>query len=424
VLFCQDKKIDWYLADELYRKLKETGRVELIDTSLETGDETLALAEARKLGAEIVLMLTAKTADKGTLLSEKLLWVSDGSVFFETELKVDVAYSKELKFGETYITPNVGEAVLHYSLPSGARLVTTGDFDGDGKQEILLSTGKNVQAYLATVDLKFLWEIKGPAADDHLWIDAIDLTGNGKDEVVITSMRSGEVYSYIYELEGPEFKKLWEGKYFLRKIGSALVAQKYSGSDGFSGDIVAMVWEGDYKTGEKVKLPKGVNIYDFVFIDGADKEKMVFCYDETGFLNLYDAKGVRIWRSMSNTGGFLTTFKKETSVIYLDKGQWSVKDRLVPRNRETLVVQRVPLAEMAKGVGYKSSRIKNYWWNGFSMDEGVLVDDIKGTLLDYAVAGDKLIVLASPFLGIKFENILKGENPLGTALYIYSVKGR
>jgi hypothetical protein len=58
------------------------------------------------------------------------------------------------------------------------------------------------------------------------------------------------------------------------------------------------------------------------------------------------------------------------------------------------------------------------------MDEGVLVDDIKGTLLDYAVAGDKLIVLASPFLGIKFENILKGENPLGTALYIYSVKGR
>jgi hypothetical protein len=52
------------------------------------------------------------------------------------------------------------------------------------------------------------------------------------------------------------------------------------------------------------------------------------------------------------------------------------------------------------------------------------VDDIKGTLLDYAVAGDNIIVLSSPFLGIKFENILKGENPLGTELSIYSVKGR
>jgi hypothetical protein len=58
------------------------------------------------------------------------------------------------------------------------------------------------------------------------------------------------------------------------------------------------------------------------------------------------------------------------------------------------------------------------------MEEGVLVDNIKGTLLDYVVAGDKIIVLASPIMGIKFENILKGENPLGSVLYIYSVKGR
>ena len=54
----------------------------------------------------------------------------------------------------------------------------------------------------------------------------------------------------------------------------------------------------------------------------------------------------------------------------------------------------------------------------------MLVDDIRGGLLDYAVTGDKIIVLTSPVMGIKFENILKGENPLGTVLYIYSVKGR
>jgi hypothetical protein len=424
VLFCQDKKIDWYLADEYYRKLKETGRIEMTDTSLETGDEILVLDEARKLGAEVALMLTSKEADKGTLVTEKLLWVSDGSVFFETQAKVDVEYAKELKFGAEYFTPQSGEAVLTYNLPYGARFVTSGDFDGDGKQEVLLSTGKDARVYLPAVDLQLLWEIKGKASDDHIWVDAIDLNKNGKDEIVITSMRNDEVFSAIYELEGPEFKKLWEGKYFLRKIGTDLIAQAYSRSDGFSGDIVALVWEGDYKTGEKIRLPKGVNIYDFAFIEGADKEKLVFAYDEAGFLNLYDAKGVRVWRSKANTGGFLTTFKKETSLVFLDKGEWAVKDRLVPRNREVLVVQRVPLADVVKGIGYKSSRLKNYWWNGFSMDEGVLLDNIKGTLLDYAVAGDKIIVLTSPFLGIKFGNILKGENPLGTVLYIYSVKGR
>lgn len=424
VMFCQDKKMDWYLADEYYRKLKETGRIEMIDTSLETSDQALVLNEARRLGAEIALILTSKEADKGTLVMEKLLWVSDGSQFFETQVKVDVAYAKELKFGAEYFTPQAGEAVLMYNLPYGARLLTTGDFDGDGKQEIMLSTGRYARAYLAAADLQFLWEVKGTALDDHLWIDSIDLNKNGKDEVVITLMRNGEVFSDIYELEGSEFKKLWEGKYFLRKIGTDLIAQAYSKSDGFTGDIFFINWDGDYKKGEKLRLPNGVNIYDFAFIEGADKEKKVFAYDERGFLNLYDTNGVRVWRSNASTGGFLTKFKKEVGAVYLPAEEWAVKDRLASRNREVVVVQRVPVAEMAKGIGYKKSRLNNFWWNGFSMEEGVLLDDIRGTLLDYAVAGDKIIVLTSPVLGIKFENILKGENPLGTVLYIYSVKGR
>jgi hypothetical protein len=78
---------------------------------------------------------------------------------------------------------------------------------------------------------------------------------------------------------------------------------------------------------------------------------------------------------------------------------------------------------MARGIGYKKSQIKNFWWNGLSMEEGVLIDNIKGSVLDYAVAGEKIFVLVSPTfgLGIKPENILKGKNPLGSKLYIYSM---
>jgi hypothetical protein len=88
------------------------------------------------------------------------------------------------------------------------------------------------------------------------------------------------------------------------------------------------------------------------------------------------------------------------------------------------VVQRVPLVGMAKGLGVKSSLIKDYWWNGMAMEESVVVDGIKGTVLDYALEGDQIIVLASPLLGLKFENILKGENPVGTTIFIYAIKGR
>lgn len=424
ILFCQDKNVDWYIADEYYRKLKSTGRIEMIDTALETGDVTKVLEEAKRLGAEVALMLSAKEADNGTLLKQQLFWVTDSSKFADAETKINVAFAKELKFGEEFFTPRTGEAVLMYDLPFGARFVTTGDLDGDGKQEIILSTGKDTRVYIPAVDLQFLWEVKGSAADDHIWIDTMDLNKNGKDELIITSMRSGEVISYIYELSGSEFKKLWEGRYFLRRMGTSLLSQAYSNSDGFSGDVFTMVWNGEYKIGDKVKIPRGINIYDFAYIEDAGKENLIFAYDEKGFLNLYNEKGIRTWRSSSATGGFVTKFKKQAAAIYMEGGEWSVKDRLISRNREILVVQRVPFAEIAKGIGYKSSRIRNYWWNGFSMEESVLVDDIKGSLQDYTLAGDKMIVLTSPLLGIKFSNILKGENPLGTVLFIYSIKGR
>ncbi len=424
MIFCQDKNIDWYLADEYYRKLKATGRIEMIDTALETGDESKVLEEARRLGAEVALILTAAGTEKETLLRERLFWVSDGSKFVDKETKVGPEYSKELKFGEEFFTPRVGEAVMMFDLPFGSQLMAMGDIYGDGKKEIMLSSGRNIRIYRTGVDLQPLGEIKGSAGDDFIWLDAIDLNKNGKDEIVVTSMKNGEIVSYIYEFSESGFKLMWQGKYFLRKLGEDLIAQAYSSWEGFSGDIFKMTWNGEYNRGEKIVLPKEINIYDFVYIQGDAKEPFVFAYDDRGFLNLYDERGTRVWRSSADAGGFLTTFKKKSPVVFRDAGEWAVKDRLVARQREILAIQRVPFLAMAKGLGYKSSRLRDYWWNGFSMEEGVLIDGIKGTVLDYALSGDTVAVLTSPFMGIKFSNILKGENPLGTVLYIYSIKGR
>lgn len=424
VMFCQDKNVDWYLADEYYRKLKATGRIEMLDTSLETNDQALVIEEAKRLGAEVALLVTAREAEKMTMLRQQIFWVSDASKFVDAETKVDIAFVKELKFGGELFTARTGEAIFMYDLPFGARFVTTGDFNGDGTQELVLSTGKDIRVYVPAIDLQFLWEITGSAKDDHLWIDAIDLNSNGRDELIITSMKGDEVISYIYEFEGLGFKKLWEGKYFINRIGTGLFAQAYSSSEGFAGDIFEIEWNGDYRIGSKVRLPVGTNIYDFAYIETPGNKNIIFSYDEKGFLNLYDEKGTRTWRSSTDTGGFLTKFKKQSPTVFVDRGEWSVKDRLVTRYKEVLVVERVPFLDQAKGIGYKSSRIRNYWWNGFSMEESVLINDVKGSVLDYALAGDKMIVLTSPFFGIKFGNILKGENPLGTLLYIYSVKGR
>ena len=94
------------------------------------------------------------------------------------------------------------------------------------------------------------------------------------------------------------------------------------------------------------------------------------------------------------------------------------------QNREILVIKRIPLVGMAKGIGYSKSQIRSLWWTGVSMEERTIIDDIPGKALDYTIADNRIIILDMPMLGIKFKNILKGENPIGTVLYIYPLKGR
>lgn len=427
MVFVQEKRIDWYLADDLYRRLKASDRIEMVDTALETGDEEKVIEEAKKLGVQVALLLTGQESEGGTLLREQLFWVPDGTRFYSGEAKVDIAFTKDLRFGAEYFSPLSGEAIFRYDLNYRARFVVTGDFDGDGKQEIAISTGTDIRTYLPAVDLKPLWEVKGSKLDDHIWVDAIDLNGNGKEELITVSMINNNVVSSIYELAGSEFRKIGEVDYFLRRIGSSLVGQRYSASDGFKDDVFHVVWDGAYRQGDKIKLPRGITIYDYVDIEGPAKEHALFTYDEKGFLNIFDNAGMRIWKSSTDTGGFITTFKKPmppVPVSYGEGSEWSIKDRLLIKNKEVLVINRVPLLNMARGIGYKHSLIKSYYWNGFSVDARTLVDDVPGTIYDYALAGDKAVVLASPFLGIKFGNILKGENPLGGSLYIYSIKGR
>jgi hypothetical protein len=110
--------------------------------------------------------------------------------------------------------------------------------------------------------------------------------------------------------------------------------------------------------------------------------------------------------------------------MLIDRGEWSMKDRLFRRNSEILSVKRFPLVEMMKSIGFKRTQIRSLRWNGLSMEEGVLIDNIGGTLFDYAVEGDNVFALVSPLFGINAGNILKGENPFRTELFIFKMKGK
>lgn len=427
LLFYQSGNTDWYLADTYYRKLKDSERFNMIDTALETDDPARVIEEARNLNADIVLFLTSEASESGTVLIQRLMWVSDGHKFSEIKTEIDSSYTEEMKLGKEFLMPYQKDPWLKINVSSEARLITTADIDGDGNKEIILSTGKNVNAFIFGVELQPAAggvRIEGSPSDDHLWLDAIDSNGNGRDEILITSMKGNNVVSFIFELRDSEFTLLFEDDIYLRKLGHKLIGQAFSRTEGYYGEVFAILYEnGEYKKDKALGLPEGVNIYDFIYIDDPQRGILLLAYDEDGFLTLYDDKDSMIWKRNESTGGFLRTFEKYSPTVMVDKGEWAVKDRLFNLNGKISFVIRVPLLGIVKGLGYKSSQVKTLWWNGVSAEEGTLIDDVKGSILDYTVTDDKIIILKSPVLGIKPGNILKGENPLGAELYIYLLKG-
>ncbi|MCX5717505.1 MAG: hypothetical protein NTW44_04185 [Nitrospirae bacterium] len=425
MLFYQGKNVDWGLGDSYYRLIKETGRFEIVDTAIETDNDSEIIAEAKRLNADVVLILSAKDAAGDTMLKHRLLWADNSLKFAEDEVRVAVAFMKELRFGEEFFGPQEGDVRTFVDLPFGVRLIAAGDIDGDGKTELLMSTGRDIRLYSpgAAVVRSGLYEIKGSPKDDHLWLDLLDINRDGKDEVILTLMKDDMVFSRIYEFKNGKFSVLWEGDVFLRRIGNELIAQEYERGEGYKGAVFKVAWDNGYKKGDNVSIPRGVNIYDFIFINESDGKRLVLAYDDAGYLNLYN-EGIKIWRSRGDYGGFQTTFKRAAPIMMVDRGEWAIKDRLFMQNREILIIKRIPIVEMAKGIGYRKSQIRSLWWTGVSMEERIIIDDIPGKALDYTIADNRIIVLEMPMLGIKFGNILKGENPIGTVLYIYPLKER
>ncbi len=440
LLFCQSRDTDWQLAEYYYRKLKDTGRFQIIDTALETDKPEEVLEEARRLHADVALHLTMKKAEAETLFVQNLYWVSDGLKFGATETKVDTALAKELASGEKFFRMEKAQPLTQFDVPTSAKFLIMCDVDGDGKKELIFSTGRDLIVYALDRDLHPALggvTIKGSMQDHHIWIDSIDLNKNGKDEIIITSMRGhtvisdseptmkgDDIISSVYEYDGKEFTLIYQDNVFMRKMGDKLIAQSYSRNLGFDGEVFYLQWEGVLKKGDALKLPGDVNIYDFVFFEDPKAGRLLLAYDGSGFLNVYDENAMRLWRSKTSAGDFLTTFRKNAPSAMVDRGEWSVKDRLLFKNKDILYVKRIPFLDIVKGFGYKKSQIRSLLWNGYSMEDSVVIDGVDGTILDYAVTSDNIFVLSSPLFGIRAGNILKGENPVKKELTIYPIKGK
>ncbi len=428
VLFYQGD-IDWFLGDAYYQMLKKTDRFELIDTGLETNDISRILTDAKAKGADAALILRSETSAERVDLKQDLFWVGDEKAFSEKSVSADKISVKELRFNAGLFIPSEGEILLTFHLPYKANRIAAGDLEGNGNMEILLAYGNKIRTYKPGTDLKATEEFTLPV-NEILWIDATDLNRDGKDQILITAMQGDEVISYVYELQNSKFVQLLKMKdWFLRKLDNKTISQEFSKREGYEGPVYFFNFtNGTFKKGETLKLPAGVNIYDFQRFTSPGGKQSIAAWDENGFLSVYNDKGLRLWMSKEDFGGFPISFSKEAG-MFVDRGKWSIKDRLLVSNNELLAPRRKPLigsfsAFKVLGLGYGSSSIKGLWWNGSAIEERDFIKNAGGEILDYYMLGDRMAILTKGSVTTRAINIFKGESPFGSTLYIYSLKGR
>jgi len=417
--------LDWFAGDLYYQMLKDSGRFELIDTGIQTDDISKIISEAKAKNASVVVVMSSAKQNKSLHITHKLYWTDDATMFSEKKITVDIAYIKELRAKSGLPGMKAVEMLFSYDLPFTADRIIAGDFAGDGNVNIALISGAVIRFYTSQVDLNLLWQLKLPSRGDIIWIDTADINSNGKEEILITSWHDNDIISYIYELQGSQFIQLWSSEnLFIRGYGGKILGQKFSSSSGFEGSVFQILYTGNtFKTGEKLSLPQNLNIYDFQHLYSPDGRQAILSWNEEGYLILSDEKGSLLWISKEDYGGFATSFKKMSLSGIFEKGSWSIKDRLILKDGEVYAPKRNPLLGVAKGLGYKDSALKSFWWNGFSLEESVVIDDVGGEIIDYSITEDKFFILTKPILGIKAKNILKGESPLGVMLYVFIARG-
>lgn len=417
--------VNWFLADHYYQILKDSGRFELIDSAVESFDTGALSEEARKRGAEIIIIIESKKGLDASLLRQRLLWALDAKSLSEREVALETGFVQSLIAKSTPFLAADSTILLSYQVPSSIKRIAIADVDGDGSPEIILATATSLSVYQPSTDLKLLWNFQTALSEEILWIDTIAMEGSRQEAIIATTYRNGEVVSSIYLLKAGALNKVAERKdAFLRRYGNAMIEQGYSRQEGFDGRVFILNYkDGQLVMGDALKLPERVNIYDFSSIESPDGKKGLLVWDEKGFLNLYSSTGVISWRSVEDFGGFSTAFKRDSPIAMIDRGEWSIKDRLIARSGGVLVPKRKPILGVAKGLGYKESEIKLFWWNGLSVEQFTLADRLDGELLDYGILNDRLIVLCKPIMGVKASNILKGANPFVYTLYVISVRG-
>lgn len=229
----------------------------------------------------------------------------------------------------------VGREAFGDGLHAASEAVVTAvaDVTGDGKNEIVLLSNRGLHVYSWGQDqLSPVAEYEFPTSLVPLYVRAIDLNRDGASELVVSAFEpdNTEPYSYLFSVKDGKLTELVSrARLFLNVVKlpptyqPVLVGQKGDSQRIFSrAGVHEVVKQGNtLELGGKLALPTGANVMNFTWLPGGDgREDMLVTLTREEKLRVFGAAGSPIYTSEEKFSGSAVGIAEQTNLPGMGKG--------------------------------------------------------------------------------------------------------
>jgi hypothetical protein len=289
-------------------------------------------------------------------------------------------------------------------LPFEVRSLSFGDVDGDGKNEILLTSQNSLYLYsFSNRQMELVAEYPGAKLDYFVKVDLYQRPGE-RPWVVLTNLREDRASSKILRYEAGKFTPLIESiPYQMRVVrrgeSQQIIGATYSAqATKAAHNIFRLEVNGhQVRAVEKLDLPWGTNLYGYDWVSGGGVEEVVKLTNE-GKLQLFvkeDAKKYKkAWTSPESYGGTGNWVPVEVRDLFNEVVSdyypipVGVRSRSVGGKPEILVVKNDSLVKNVIGriPVIKDGQIFRLTFDELGFIEAWASKKIDGSIQDYLVA--------------------------------------
>jgi len=208
--------------------------------------------------------------------------------------------------------------------------ITSGDLDGDGKAELLISGKHRILIYQWVAEgLKLRDEIKGGPSDYIVHIDTGDTDRNGRDEIFVSSVGENTPNffapnSFVLELKDNTYNKIEKAQQWIFRIyqppgkRAIILGQTAGQSNPFANQIYSFSWKnGSLVTRKEFLIPESLNLYSFVQGDINNDGRLEYIAFYKGLLSfnyqlyIFSSLGRMVWRDQQlKLGGAVNDYFK------------------------------------------------------------------------------------------------------------------